>query len=76
MIGALRAYNNKEPPTTINKKAKIKSPRSGSLAKACTDTNIPERTKNVPSKLREKASKASKIVQLLNTPRFSVADNE
>ena len=51
-------------------------PRSGSVANACTEVNTPERTRKVPSKLSEKAQMASRIVQFLKTPRFSVADNE
>ena len=48
-------------------------PLSGSLAKAWTDVKTPERTKNVPNKLSEKAKIASKTVQLRNTPRCSAA---
>ena len=58
------------------KKAKINIPRLGSEAKACTDTMIPERTIKVPSKLNENAAIANNTVHDLNTPRFSVVDNE
>jgi hypothetical protein len=51
---------------------KIKNPRSGSLANACTEVNTPERTRKVPNKLKEKAKMAKSKVQLLKTPRFSV----
>ena len=50
---------------------KINTPRSGSLAKACTDVITPERTINVPIKEKPNAMIASKIVQLFNASRFS-----
>ena len=70
------AYNVKPPPTTMPKKASINKPRSGSVAKACTDTIIPERTIKVPNKLNENAAIANNTVHDLNTPRFSVTLNE
>ncbi|MCY1183486.1 hypothetical protein D9M71_468170 [compost metagenome] len=54
----------------------MNTPRSGSEAKACTEVSTPERTRKVPSRLREKAAMASNTVQLLNTPRFSVTARE
>jgi hypothetical protein len=51
-------------------------PRCGSTAKAWTEVRTPERTRKVPSRLSEKAKIASSTVQLLNTPRFSVAASE
>ncbi|MNE34399.1 hypothetical protein D3C80_1281210 [compost metagenome] len=54
----------------------MKMPRSGSEAKACTEVSTPERTRKVPSRLRENAAIASNTVQLLNTPRFSVTASE
>ena len=54
----------------------MNTPRSGSLAKACTEVSTPERTRKVPSRLRENAAIASSTVQLLNTPRFSVTARE
>ncbi len=74
--GARIAYSSSEPPTTTAKKIKINKPRAGSLAKACTEVNTPERTRNVPSRLSEKAKMAKNTVQVLNTPRFSVAAKE
>ncbi|MNT85088.1 hypothetical protein D3C72_2252100 [compost metagenome] len=65
-----------EPPTTINRKARMNTPRAGSVANACTEVSTPERTRKVPSRLREKAAIASSTVQLLNTPRFSVTASE
>ncbi len=75
-LGALQANNINEKPTTITKKIRIKTPRSGSVAKACTEVKTPERTKNVPSKLKEKVLIASRTVQLLKLPRFSVTASE
>ena len=54
----------------------MKAPRAGSVAKAWTDVRTPERTRKVPSKLREKAVMASSTVQLLKAPRFSVTARE
>jgi hypothetical protein len=51
-------------------------PRVGSAAKECTDVSTPERTRNVPNRLNENARIASSSVQLLNSPRFSVAASE
>ncbi len=51
-------------------------PRVGSAAKECTEVSTPERTRNVPSKLSENARMDSSNVQLLNSPRFSVAASE
>jgi hypothetical protein len=54
----------------------MNSPRLGSLANACTDSMMPERTRNVPRSESEKAEIDSSNVQLLNSPRFSVTANE
>ena len=55
---------------------KINTPRSGSLAKACTDVITPERTINVPISEKPNAMIASKIVQLFNWLRFSTTITE
>jgi hypothetical protein len=54
----------------------MKIPRSGSVAKACTDTSTPERTRKVPSKLSEKPNIASSTVQALKAPRCSLTASE
>ncbi len=67
----------RRPPNT--KKEKIpskKRPLSGSNAKAWTEVNIPERTKNVPSKLAAKAKIDNKSDQLINKFLFSVTIRE
>ena len=74
--GPRQAKSASEPPMQTPRKARMKSPRLGSLANACTDTSTPERTRNVPSRLSEKAVIASSSVQLLNRPRFSVTASE
>ena len=56
--------------------ARIKTPRRGSLAKACTDVSTPERTRNVPSSEKEKARIARKIVQTFSASRFSITAAE
>ncbi len=50
----------------------MKSPRSGSTAKACTEVRTPERTRNVPSSESEKVRIASRIDQTLSASRFSI----
>jgi hypothetical protein len=74
LAGHLKANNKREPPITIIRKIRIKIPLVGSVAKACTDVSTPDRTKKVPSKLKEKAIIARSNVQLLNVPRFSVTE--
>ena len=54
----------------------MKTPRFGSVANACTDVSTPERTRKVPSRLRLNAMIASRTVQILNPPRFSVTASE
>ena len=61
---------------TIPRKQRMKMPRFGSVAKACTEVSTPERTRNVPNKLSENAAIASNTVQLLKAPRFSVTARE
>ena len=61
--------------TTV-RKARMNRPRSGSVAKACTDDSTPERTRKVPSSDSEKARMASSTVQPLKAPRFSVTASE
>ena len=46
------------------------------MAKECTETSTPERTRKVPTRLNEKANIASSNVQLLKMPRFSVTLSE
>src|SRR5882672_5977210 len=52
---------------------RMKKPRRGSLANACTELSTPERTRKVPIRLKENAVIASSNVQLLNAPVRSVA---
>ena len=74
--GARHAYKVSAPTTTTARNPRMKKPRVGSTAKACTETMMPERTRNVPSRLSENAVIASSNVQLLNRPRFSVTASE
>ena len=48
----------------------INNPLSGSLAKVCTEFNIPDRTKKVPNKLNEKVKIANNAVHDLNVLFF------
>ena len=74
--GARQAYKINALRMTMPRNPRMKNPRAGSVANACTDTRMPERTRKVPSRLSEKAAMASNSVQLLNRPRFSVTASE
>ena len=65
-----------EPPMTSARKARMNTPRRGSVANACTDVSTPERTRNVPSSDSENAQIASSTVHALKVPRFSVTASE
>src|SRR5579883_173081 len=56
---------------TIAIKPNKYTPRSGSFAKACTETITPERTKKVPKKHKANVIIASINVHPLNASRFS-----
>src|SRR6185503_9427804 len=73
---ARQAYSVSEPPITSARKQRMKMPRFGSVANACTEVSTPERTRKVPSRLRENAMIASSTVQDLKAPRFSVTARE
>ena len=75
-FGARQANNVSEIPIVNNNKNKINTPRSGSVANACTEVNTPERTRKVPNKLNENAKIANNTVQFLKVPRFSVTASE
>ena len=75
-VGARHANKVNEAPITTAKKHKMNTPRVGSVAKACTEVNTPERTKNVPSNDSENAAMANNTVQALKLPRFSVTISE
>ena len=55
---------------------RMKMPRLGSVAKACTEVSTPERTRNVPRREKEKVRMASRIVQILSAERFSITRAE
>ncbi len=74
--GARQPYNTRADPVITPSSIRMNRPRAGSDAKACTETSTPERTRNVPSRLRLKAAIAKRMVQLLNRPRFSVTARE
>ena len=75
-LGARQAYSASAPIMTIARNTSMNAPRAGSVANACTDTRMPERTRKVPSRLSEKVVIASNSVQLLNRPRVSVTASE
>ena len=61
---------------TIARNVRMKRPRAGSAAKECTETSTPDRTRNVPIRLSEKAAIASSNVEPLKIPLFSVTARE
>src|SRR3546814_953830 len=63
-------------PSTTARNVRMKMPRAGSVANACTDTSTPERTRKVPSNDNANARIASSTVQALSWPRFSVTASE
>ena len=69
--GARQAKSANEPPMVAAMIARMKTPRSGSLAKAWTEVRTPERTRNVPSRLKAKASSARNTVQAFIASRRS-----
>ena len=74
--GARQAKRVSEPPTTIARKTRMKTPRVGSAAKAWTEVSTPERTMKVPSSDNENAEIAKSTVQFLKLPRFSETARE
>ena len=54
----------------------MKTPRVGSLAKACTEVSTPERTRKVPISDSEKARMARRMVQTFSALRFSITTAE
>ena len=75
-FGARHANSASDAPITTTRKARMNTPRRGSVAKACTDVSTPERTRKVPSSDSENEEIASSTVQLLKLPRFSVTASE
>ena len=55
-------YNINAAPVIKARNNKMKAPRAGSFANECTEVKIPDLTKKVPNKLREKAIIDNKIV--------------
>ena len=74
--GARHAKRRNERPITMMRKARMKRPRSGSVAKAWTDVRTPERTRKVPKSESEKVRIARSTVQMRKHPRFSVTASE
>src|SRR5580658_6011583 len=74
--GARIAYNVSEPPMATISSSRMKLPRQGSTAKACTELSTPERTRKVPTNDSENVTIASRMVQLLRVSRFSTTIEE
>jgi hypothetical protein len=60
----------------VTRIARMKMPRIGSEAKACTEVSTPERTRKVPMRESEKVRIASRIVQIFKASRFSITTAE
>ena len=56
--------------------ARMKTPRLGSTANACTEVRTPDRTRKVPIRDSEKARMASRMVHTLSASRFSMTSAE
>ncbi len=69
--GARQAKSVSEPPMKAPRIQSRNTPRSGSVAKACTLVMMPERTTKAPIRLNEKARIASRMVQVFRVSRFS-----
>src|SRR3546814_2856722 len=69
--GARMAKSVSEPPMARASRMRMKKPRSGSVAKACTEVSTPERTMKVPMSDREKVRMASRMVHTFSALRFS-----
>ena len=54
----------------------MKTPLVGSDANACTEVNMPDRTRKVPRRLKENVIIASNIVQLFKASLFSTTIEE
>jgi hypothetical protein len=68
---ARSANRSSAPPMKIPRIIRMNTPRSGSLAKACTEVRTPERTMKVPISEKPKARMARRIVQDFSDSRFS-----
>ena len=55
----------------MSNSTRMKTPRRGSSAKACTEVSTPERTRKVPTSDSENVRIASRMVQLLSVSRRS-----
>src|SRR5262244_847462 len=70
------ANNDRLPPMEPQRIRRMNLPRVGSLAKACTETRTPERTRKVPISDREKVRIDSRMVQTFSALRFSITTAE
>ena len=68
---ARNAKSVKAPPMNTPRIIRMNTPRSGSLAKECTDVMTPERTMKVPISEKPKAMMAKRMVQAFRLSRFS-----
>ena len=68
---ARKANRVSAPPMKTPRIIRMKTPRSGSFAKACTEVRTPERTMKVPISENPKARMARRIVHAFRASRFS-----
>src|SRR5690348_17455052 len=71
-FGARNAYSSSEPPTTTARYTRMKMPRDGANANACTLVSKPERTRNVPSSENANPKIDSSSVHARSPSRLSV----
>ena len=75
-LGARQANKIKGTPSMTTIMARMMTPLVGSLVKACTEVSKPERTINVPIKLKPKPNMASSTAHSRNILRFSTTTSE
>ena len=73
---ARQANSIRLPPMKTQRINRMKTPRVGSVAKACTEVSTPERTRKVPSNDSEKVRIDNRMVQTFSALRFSITSAE
>src|SRR5271165_6918088 len=68
-----RQANSANPPAVnVLTMTRMKTPRAGSDANECTEVRTPERTRNVPKRLKLKVRIARRMVHAFKLSRFSI----
>src|SRR4249920_3122320 len=69
---ARQANSASAPAVNVLTMTRIKTPRAGSDAKEWTEVRTPERTRNVPKRLKLKVRIARRMVHAFRLSRFSI----